>query len=87
MTRIRLLLFGRYQDDLGLDQLELELPDEVTDLAALRSWLANRDEQWQALCGPANPQLMAAVNQQMADAATPIQAGDEVALFPPVTGG
>ncbi len=87
MARIRLLLFGRYQDDLDLAQAELELPDRVTDVARLREWLSARDAAWEGICGAANPRLMTAVNQQMADATTPIGDGDEVALFPPVTGG
>ncbi len=46
-------------------------------------------EAWRAAAGdrPLPDNTLAAVNQEYADPDTPLQAGDEVAFFPPVTGG
>jgi molybdopterin synthase sulfur carrier subunit len=55
-------------------------------VAALRSHLAGRGGTW-AEQFTATRNLRAAVNQDMAGPDVPVQAGDEVAFFPPVTGG
>jgi molybdopterin synthase sulfur carrier subunit len=49
------------------------------------AFLAARDEKWQVLRTRRN--LRYAVNQEMARLDTPVADGDEVAFFPPVTGG
>jgi len=51
----------------------------------LRSHLAARGEGWQALAAGRN--VRAALNQKMAAADAALDGGDEVAFFPPVTGG
>ena len=51
----------------------------------LRDLLAARGEPWAALVITKN--LRAAVNQQMVGLDAPVREGDEVAFFPPVTGG
>lgn len=83
---VRVLYFASLREQLGTGMEELALPAGVQTLADLRAHLAARDATWQAaLAGKAT--LRMAVNQAMADAATPVRAGDEVAFFPPVTGG
>jgi molybdopterin synthase sulfur carrier subunit len=57
----------------------------VADIAGLMAFLAARDEKSQVLRTRRN--LRYAVNQEMARLDTPVAAGDEVAFFPPVTGG
>ena len=57
----------------------------VAAVAALRDHLAARGEPWNALGTARN--LRAAVNQDMVGMEAPVAAGDEVAFFPPVTGG
>ena len=64
---------------------ELELPAGVGTVGALRSHLAARGEGWQALAAGRN--VRAALNQKMAAADSSLDGGDEVAFFPPVTGG
>jgi molybdopterin synthase sulfur carrier subunit len=62
------------------------LPAGVATLAGLRSHLAARGGAWQNAL--AEPRLLRmALNQEMAQAAAAIRHGDEVAFFPPVTGG
>ena len=68
------------------DAEELALPDDVSDVASLRAALIGRGGAWaQALSE--STAVRAAVNQEMASPDTRIRDGDEVAFFPPVTGG
>jgi molybdopterin synthase sulfur carrier subunit len=63
----------------------LDLPDGVATVGDLRDLLAARGEPWPAWRATKN--LRVAVNQQMVGFDAAIKAGDEVAFFPPVTGG
>ncbi len=56
-------------------------PCSVADIKGL---LAGRGERWQIL---ASDQVLAAVNQVICDDGHTVRSGDEVAFFPPVTGG
>lgn len=82
---IHLLYFAGLREALGVATETLELPAGIETVTALRELLAARGAPWIALVTTKN--LRAAVNQQMAGQDTRIQAGDEVAFFPPVTGG
>jgi sulfur-carrier protein len=63
-----------------------QTPGSATTIADLLILLRQRGEPWSEALG-AEQTLLAAVNQEMARPTTPIQDGDEVAFFPPVTGG
>jgi len=52
----------------------------------LRAHLRSRGGAWEAELAAEKP-VRAAVNQDMAQADTVLADGDEVAFFPPVTGG
>jgi molybdopterin synthase sulfur carrier subunit len=83
---ITVLYFARLREALGTGSEQVALPQDVRDLAGLRAVLAARGGAWaQELAG--NKALRAAVNQAMAHGDTQIADGDEVAFFPPVTGG
>ena len=58
----------------------------VADLGALRKALVSRGGAWEQELGQARNVRMA-VNQDMAAANAPLNPGDEIAFFPPVTGG
>lgn len=83
---VRLLYFARLREDLGTGAEELALPAGVTTVAALRAHLMARGGAWASTLANGKA-LRVAVNQEMAEPATPVAAGDEVAFFPPVTGG
>ena len=83
---ITLLYFARLREALGTGREELALPAGIGTLGALRAHLAQRGEVW-AKEMAAGRNLRAAVNQDIATADTAIKDGDEVAFFPPVTGG
>ena len=83
---VTVLLFARLREALGTGRETVALPDEVRNVGGLLDWLRARGGGWEAELAPARP-VRVAVNQEMATAATPVRPGDEVALFPPVTGG
>lgn len=82
---VKLLYFAHLRETLGTGGEELSLPAAVADVAALRAHLAARGDSWQVMTQSAN--LRAAVNQQMVGPQASIADGDEIAFFPPVTGG
>ena len=84
--KVNVLYFAGLREQLGQSAEELELPPGVSTLAELRSLLISRGGAWQSAFAQTRL-VRAAVNQEMAPASAPIRAGDEVAFFPPVTGG
>jgi sulfur-carrier protein len=85
-VKVKLLFFAGLRESLGIALEEIEVPAGVTTVGALRAHLERRGGAWASVF--AEKRLVrAAVNQDMASPASPIRAGDEVAFFPPVTGG
>ncbi len=84
---MRVLYFAWLRQKIGVAEEEATPPpDEVRDVAGLIRWLAARSPGHAAAF--AEPRLVrAAVNQEFATPDTPVAPGDEVAFFPPVTGG
>ena len=84
--KVKVLYFASVREKLGKDAEELDLPAGVVTVAGLRSHLRARGGAWAGAMAEGKL-LRAAVNQDMAQPAAAIKAGDEVAFFPPVTGG
>ena len=84
--KVKDLFFAGLREQLGTASEEIELPAGVGTVAAMRSHLLQRGDAWKSALGEAKL-VRTAVNQDMVPATTRIQAGDEVAFFPPVTGG
>ncbi len=80
---VKVLYFAGLKEALGLSAETLELPAGVVTVGALRDWLASNGRA--ALASAKN--LRCAVNQDMAGLDASISEGDEIAFFPPVTGG
>ena len=83
---IRLVYLARLRDTLGTAAESVEPPREVVTVRALLAWLSQRGGAWTLELAPGRA-VRIAVNHDIAQGDTPIRAGDEVALFPPVTGG
>jgi molybdopterin synthase sulfur carrier subunit len=83
--QVRVLYFASLREKLGsaAETLELAEAASVADLLAL---LRARGGVWAEALAEGRP-VRAARNQDMAKLATVLAAGDEVAFFPPVTGG
>ena len=83
---LQILYFAWVKDRMGKSHEALPLPPGITTVAGLATWLRNRDTPGaHAFADPAI--IRAAVNQDFANPTTPLHDGDEVAFFPPVTGG
>jgi molybdopterin synthase sulfur carrier subunit len=82
--KVKVLYFAALREQLGTSGEEFELPAGVSTLAALRAHLRGRGGAWQSALADGK---LVAVNQDMAQPSAAIKAGDEVAFFPPVTGG
>ncbi|WP_318453995.1 molybdopterin synthase sulfur carrier subunit [Photobacterium leiognathi] len=80
---IKVLFFAQVKELVGTDSLEVDAVFATTD--ALRSELATRGDKWQLALE--SGKLLVAVNQTICSLDTPLTDGDEVAFFPPVTGG
>jgi molybdopterin synthase sulfur carrier subunit len=84
--KVKVLFFASLREQLGRAAEELELPASVSTVAGLRAHLMARGGAWGTALADAR-RLRAAVNQDMAAPDAALRAGDEVAFFPPVTGG
>lgn len=83
--QIKILYFARIREAVGQSEEVLALADgETWTITRLIVHLHARGETWQR--GVSEP-LRYAVNEEFATATTALANGDEVALFPPVTGG
>jgi molybdopterin converting factor subunit 1 len=83
---MRVLYFAWLRQKIGVAEEEVAPPPEVRDVAGLRDWLATRSPGHAAAFADAK-QIRAAVNQDFATPDHPVAARDEIAFFPPVTGG
>ena len=83
---MKLLYFAWLRTRVGCAEEDVALPPQVHDVAGLLDWLRRRSDQHaEAL---RNLKLVrVAVNQEYVGFAHPVREGDEIALFPPVTGG
>ncbi len=83
---IELVYLARLREAFGLGAERVALPSDVGTVAALLAWLRARGGAWAVELAPGRA-VRIAVNHDLATNDAPIRAGDEVALFPPVTGG
>lgn len=84
MTKLNLLFFASLGEQLNCREMTLELEDSVDSVAKLIAYLCLKDHKWQLL---KQDNLKIAVNQFIVDVNCRISHGDEIAIFPPVTGG
>jgi molybdopterin synthase sulfur carrier subunit len=84
--KIKLLYFASLRENLGKAEEDLDVPPEGTTVASVRALLQTRGGAWETALAQGKA-VRVAVNQEMAQPTTAVRAGDEVAFFPPVTGG
>ncbi|MEP7069393.1 MAG: molybdopterin converting factor subunit 1 [Usitatibacter sp.] len=81
-----LLYFASLRESVGCSREEIALSSGNSTVSSLVEQLRSRDARWTTAFAPGKSWRVA-VNQRMADLATPVKPGDEIAFFPPVTGG
>ncbi|EPJ3742864.1 molybdopterin synthase sulfur carrier subunit [Proteus mirabilis] len=80
---IKVLFFAQVRELVGVDSLELQ--NDYLTVDDLRRALINKGDRWALALE--DGKLLSAVNQSFVQGNYAIKDGDEVAFFPPVTGG
>ena len=83
---MKLLYFAWLRVKTGIGEEEVSPPAEVNTVGALLDWLKQRGAGHADALSDLSA-IRVAVNQEYADPGDPVAEGDEIALFPPVTGG
>ena len=84
--KVTLVYFAWVRELIGKDEEALEVPDDIATAGKLIGWLVEKGGGYREALGDPE-RIRIAVNQTHVAADHAIAAGDEVALFPPVTGG
>jgi molybdopterin synthase sulfur carrier subunit len=80
---INIRFFAMLRERLGVDKVDFQYTDEKT-VCDIKQKLIARGEPWTLL---AEQDVLIAVNQTLTSASAAVNDGDEIAFFPPVTGG
>ena len=83
---INILYFARIKEAVNYSAENIDLPNDIKTVTGLKNYLALRGENWANLFN-GKQVVRAAINHNLVDDLAIINAGDEVAFFPPVTGG
>ena len=84
--RVRVRYFASLREAFGIDVEDIDVPSGISTAGALRAWLSERGGVWAEHMAPGRA-VRTAVAHRIATAETPIAGDQEVAFFPPVTGG
>ena len=83
---MKLLYFAWLRARIGCAEEEIDLPPGVKDVAGLLDWLRSRGRGYAEAVRDLSV-VRVAVNQNYVGLEHPVREGDEIAIFPPVTGG
>ncbi len=88
--KITLFYFARLKETLKYSTEEIEIPKSACEkglsILQLKAYLAKRGDVWQQML-LGKQKIRSAINHELVDDNAAISHGDEVAFFPPVTGG
>jgi len=83
---LHIVFFARVKEQLGCAKLELDWTPDLASIDALQEHLCARENDlWRETLSEEN--LIRAVNQTIVTGDVALSDNDEVAFFPPVTGG
>ncbi len=80
---LKVLFFAQTRELIGVDQLDVSA--DFATAEQLRSHLAERGDKWALALEKGK--LLVAINQTLMSLESAVKSGDEIAFFPPVTGG
>jgi molybdopterin synthase sulfur carrier subunit len=83
---MKLLYFAWLRSKTGIGEEDVSPPAGIATVAELLDWIAGRGPGYAAALADRRV-VRVAVNQEYVGPEHPVRPGDEVALFPPVTGG
>jgi len=83
---VKLVYFAWVRQKIGRSEETVETPSSVRTAGDLAAWLVARGPGYADAFSDLK-RVRVAINQEHANFAAPVEAGDEVAFFPPVTGG
>ena len=83
---MKILYFAWLRQKTGIDAEDVEMPPEISDVAGLLDWLKERNSNFADALADFDS-IRVAVNQEFAELDAPVARSDEVAIFPPMTGG
>ena len=83
---MKILYFAWLREKIGCAEEDVDVPSQVKTVADLLAWLEARGALYKEALSEKGV-VRVAVNQEHVDLEHPIGGQDEVALFPPVTGG
>jgi molybdopterin synthase sulfur carrier subunit len=86
MAAVKVLYFASLRERLDCSEEKIELPGDVANVAAMIEWQRARGARWSDAFAPGS-RFRVSVNHAMAGPDTRLAVGDEIAFFPPVTGG
>lgn len=84
--KIKVLFFANFREILDCSSLDVELAEKAT-VADCCQLLAKKGEHFKGIFIDPSKSVKIAVNQEMAELSQSLAENDEVAFFPPVTGG
>jgi sulfur-carrier protein len=83
---IKILYFARLREQLGIGGEDIPFAADLATVGGIAARLGRRGGAWSEVLAE-DQTIMTAVNQEMARPETLVKDGEEVAFFPPVTGG
>ncbi|MBT6441410.1 MAG: molybdopterin converting factor subunit 1 [Alphaproteobacteria bacterium] len=83
---MKMLYFAWFRQRIGQGEEDIDLPADVSTVGELITWLQGRGPGYAAALDDLSV-VRVAVNQEFSSLSDPVANSDEVALFPPVTGG
>lgn len=84
--KVNILYFAKLREAVGVEAETFEI-NENSKVSDLLYFLQNREEKWSEYFNDKKNLLRVAINQKIVDVDHSISDGDEIAIFPPVTGG